>query len=259
MGSQAAVVLGASNVTLGWSELLNQLVRRSSGPIQLFTAHGMGRSYLKSQSGFMLWQLPGILHSELWDALPHVDQDESPKAMITDVGNDLVFGSNAREVADAVQKCVLRLQRWNADTEIVLSRPPLDSVRTLGEARFRLVRQILFPRCTLTLKDAIRETTELDVRLTELAQTYGVHCFQPEPGWYGFDPIHVKRVYRSTAFGRMMDGWCRSTAAAAPYNEPLTSRTRWARPQPARYELFGRPRVREQPCIQTADICVHAF
>lgn len=260
--SRVVVILGASNVTLGWSEAVRQLSARSSGSIQLFTAHGMGRSYLKAESGFMVWKMPGILHSGLWHALPSGPSSEAaPWALVTDVGNDLVFGSSADEVAEGARHAIDRLRRWDERIQVVLSRPPVDAVRSLGPARFRFVRSVLFPRSSLNLQRAVAEVESLDEQLVQIGEQTGARIFRPDPDWYGFDPIHVQRPFRSQAFGQMMELWPEATPANIHPAEPASrgSRRRIRRPEPERYVAFGKERQRRQPSLVADRLSVFAY
>ena len=86
------VLLGASNVSLGWQPLLRSVMRRFGGQVDVLTAHGLGRAYL-SPSYFGIRRAPAILDSELRNELSSDGARPSPEAaLITDLGNDLVYG-----------------------------------------------------------------------------------------------------------------------------------------------------------------------
>ena len=131
------VLLGASNLTLAWPRIMQQLASRTSMPVNVLTAHGMGRSYLNQRSGFAFRQLPGILHCALWDQLPAVSCDEAaPCALITDLGNDLVYGRNPEEVAESITESIFRIRHWASNVEVVITRP--GSFREhFGDSSFR--------------------------------------------------------------------------------------------------------------------------
>ena len=44
------VLLGASNLTLAWPRIMDQLQARFSAPLDIYTANGMGRSYVCDRS-----------------------------------------------------------------------------------------------------------------------------------------------------------------------------------------------------------------
>ncbi|MEQ9406782.1 MAG: hypothetical protein RIK87_03615 [Fuerstiella sp.] len=206
--TQTFVLLGASNLTLAWPRIMSVIEAQTSGPREVFTAHGMGRSYIAERSSFGVRQLPGILNSGLWSALRSASAPaESPAVLITDLGNDLVFGSSPEEVAEGAAECVRRIRAWNRDTRIVLTAPPLKSVERLGQAGFIFFRSVLFPKCRLSLSDVQGHTRELDERLSELSEQQSLTLFSPASEWYGLDPIHIRRRYQREAFAAMTYPW----------------------------------------------------
>ena len=59
MATQHVVLLGASNLVLGWQDLIHALRMTIAEPVDLKVAMGMGRSYLTTSS-FCFRQLPAI-------------------------------------------------------------------------------------------------------------------------------------------------------------------------------------------------------
>lgn len=139
--------------------------------------------------------LPGILESGLWQELGRLPPAET-RALVTDVGNDILYGSAPAEIVRWVEECVLRLKRFTRD--IVLTDLPLASTRRLSRARFLLFRSILFPRCRLSLSQVLGAVERVAASLAELVATHQVRLFRLKPEWYGFDPIHIRpRLWRS--------------------------------------------------------------
>ncbi|APZ91447.1 hypothetical protein [Fuerstiella marisgermanici] len=237
------ILLGASNLTLAWPRLMAVVEQRFPAQRNVYTAHGMGRSFLADRSAFGIRQLPGILKSSLWDGLRQsVDAAQPPRVLITDLGNDLVYGSSPEEVAAAADECIQRLKAWRSDCRFVMTRPPVQPVSSLGPLRFSFFRRVLFPTCRLTLPSIKSQTVELDARVQELAARHDIPLFLPDPAWYGLDPIHVMRRFQSTAFGQAMELWGDETADAsgpsgAKHPRP-TADVRW---------VWGRERKTPQP------------
>lgn len=216
----------------------------------------MGRSYLAARSRFAFRQLPGILQSSLWGALS--DSAAAPSraaALITDLGNDLVFGSSPEDVVASAEECLTRLRSWNAEASIVLTRPPVESVQRLGALRFRFFRRALFPGCRLSLPQITSRTIELDERLVELATRFEVPLFCPDASWYGLDPIHLRRRHQLQAFAAMMDHW----KLAVPSHTSALSRTRYQRPTAEVRWVFGRVKQTQQPVFRSGQTTVYAY
>ncbi|MCA9048518.1 MAG: hypothetical protein KDA89_07305 [Planctomycetaceae bacterium] len=256
--SVTAVLLGASNLTLAWPRLVPLLHERCGAPLQILTAHGMGRSYFLDRSGFAFRQLPGILHCDLWNVLREVTECRSV-ALITDIGNDLVYGQSPLMIVDAVRQCILRLRDWRSDCRIVLTSPPVSSVEALGAVRFYLFRSALFPLSRLTLDEVRSRTAELDLRLRQLADELQIPIAQPQPHWYGLDPIHVRRRFQTEAFERIFACWDIPAPAGRTSGTTPNSRPRGQRPQTARYWRFGREQTTPQPSVVTARHSVRSY
>ncbi len=249
------ILLGASNLTLAWPRIMRQLASRTSRAVNVLTAHGMGRSYVNARSGFAFRQLPGILHCPLWDQLDECSVDECvPCALITDLGNDLVYGRSPQDVAESTKESITRIRRWAPNAEVVVTRPPVVSVERLGFLRFVGFRTALFPKCGLSLEDVKRHTVELDERVAEIADEEGVPASKPADHWYGWDPIHYRFRHQSEAFGAMMNQW-------PSLNELVTTSIGPSHPRPtaAKRWLFGREKQTAQPVVTRGETRVFAY
>ncbi len=249
------VMLGASNLTLAWPRIVDLLRSSFADPVEIYTAHGMGRSYCGVRSGFGIRQLPGILRSELWNALPlHNKDSPQPAALITDLGNDLVYGRSPQQVADAAVESIKRLRSWNSSCGIVMTRPPIDSLNGLGSLRFFICKTALFPFSGLKLKAIQAAAGELDKRIVDIANQFSVALSRPDPSWYGLDPIHVKWNHQTLAFSKIMDLWeLKKTGAEQPggsLNSRPTAQTRW---------VFGREKRTPQPVLTEDKTSVFAY
>jgi hypothetical protein len=182
------VALGASNLTRGLHHLVST-ARAAWGPeVQVLAALGHGRSY-GARSHFVVRTLPAILACGLWRELE--SRPALPtRALVTDVGNDILYGYSAEQTLDWVREAVERLQRVTRD--IVLTDLPLDSVRRLSQAKFVAFRSMLVPSCRLSLAQVTETAERVNAGLADLASSHGIRFFRLNPAWYGFDPIHIR-------------------------------------------------------------------
>ncbi len=251
--ASTAVLLGASNLSLAWPRVVPQLERRLSAPRKVLTAHGMGRSYSAKRCRFVFRQLPGILESGIWNALTETSTAVPTFALLTDFGNDLVFGSPPDDVAAAARECIDRLRASNAATHIVMTRPPLSTVQALSGFRFSFFRNVLFPKCRMSLAEIRTAVEELDRLIVELATDTEVSLIEPAAHWYGLDPIHVLRQYQTDAFSLMMDAW--NLPSPVRESQPV----RWVRPAAETRWRFGREHRTPQPVQSTPDTAIYAY
>ena len=149
------VALGASNLTRGFQTLVST-ARGAWGPyVEVLAALGHGRSY-GAPSRLVFRTLPGILESGLWRELESRPQVPT-RALVTNVGNDILYSFSAEKTLAWVAEALGRLARFTRD--IVVTDLPLASIRRLSRTKFLVFRSILAPSCRLSLAQVL-ETAE---------------------------------------------------------------------------------------------------
>ena len=246
--NRRVVLLGASNIARSLSIVLDSARHAWGSPLDIVAATGHGRSYGMS-SRVLGRTLPGILQSGLWADLA-VRPAAPTAALLTDIGNDILYGASAEQITRWVERCLQQLTPV-AD-QVTLTELPLASIEDLGTLRFLAIRTLLFPKSRLTLGDALRIARELNANVKELAERYNVRTLQPAREWYGVDPIHIKRVHQPRAWQQIFRVW-------NPDEEiPLArhSLLRWAslrRIRPQARRLFGFQQRQTQPARRLPD------
>lgn len=241
-------MLGASNIARGLSLVVDTARNAWGSPLDVLIATGHGRSYGMSSS-VLGRTLPGILQCGLWDSLEQRPPVPTA-ALLTDIGNDILYGASADQIGHWVERCLDRL-RPGCD-RIVITRLPVDSVGKLGRTRFLLIRTILFPKSRLTLDAAIETANKVNDRVAELARHYDVSLVEPAPEWYGFDPIHVKRQYKQLAWQQLFAAWCEDDLPEAAQHS-LASFWRLRRLRPQQRHMFGIEQRQAQPASRLDD------
>jgi hypothetical protein len=237
------ILLGGSNLARGIStvvEIARRIACGGAGPAEFLIAKGHGRSYGR-RSTILGRGLPGITECGLWGALGP-DDGRPTRALITDVGNDVAYGAAVPDIAGWVETCLERLARARART--VMTALPLESLRSLSPLRFKVARSILFPARRFSLGEALERCADLDDRLRGLAESHGVRLVEPEGGWYGVDPIHIRQRHLVAAWTTILGGW---REGAEPLPRVRRSVRGWLRLRlmsPQQWWLLGSPRGR---------------
>lgn len=232
------VALGASNLTRGFRSVVDT-ARSVWGPgVEVFAAFGHGRSY-GAPSRFIGRTLPGILKSGLWAELQARSQKRT-RGLVTDVGNDILYGFSVERTLDWVEEAVVRLRRVTSD--IVLTDLPLASVRRMSNPKFLAFRTVLVPNCRLSLTQVLDRAERVNEGLAVLAERYGAKLFRLDPTWYGFDPIHVRPSLWRVAWQQILGAEPQAKAGAAMIVE--TMKLYFMRPE--RRWLFGVEQVTPQ-------------
>ncbi len=240
------VMLGASNLAMGSSTIIHAAQQAFDRPLDVLAACGHGRSYL-GPSRIPFRELPGIAECQLWDDL--AQRDSLPtKAIVTDIGNDLLYGANVNEVVDSIDLCVARL--IDAGSEIVVTGLPVSGLPTLGPRRFGFFRQLFFPRCKYSLNEVKELARELDERLEQLARRRSCRWLAMERAWYGFDPIHFRKQHATRVWQLAVELLCDQKHLENKYENDSRAWQRWWQCQtaaPASRKLFGHQRNVSQP------------
>ncbi len=243
-----AVILGASNVFRNISTVVASAQAAWGAPLELLIAAGHGRSY-GMWNRVLGYSVPGIVQCGLWDAL--AQRSAVPTAaLITDVGNDLLYGASPETILAWVETCLARLRP--VCERITMTELPLHSVARLTPPQFVMLSRILFPRSRLSLTDAIAHSRRLNDGLLSLAEKFSAHVIAPEKIWYGFDPIHVRRRHVASAWHALLAPW-----SAAPHEwQARGTLWQWCQLRSKRthvQQFLARKYLTPQPALRAAD------
>jgi len=232
------VALGASNLTRVFQTVVST-ARAAWGPnVEIVAALGHGRSY-GAHSRFVIRTLPGILQCGLWRHLESLSGAPT-RALVTDVGNDILYGFSAEQTLEWTAEAVERLRRFTPD--IVLTDLPLAAIRRLSPIKFLAFRSVLVPSCRLSLGEILHTSEQVNEGLAALAAARSLQFHPLNPEWYTFDPIHILPSHWRPAWQEILG--CRS-AAGRDGSSGLEGLKLYFMP-PERQWLFGREQFTPQ-------------
>src|SRR5580692_9720365 len=252
------VLLGASNIALAFPQIVRQLSAGLPGPLEIFAAFGHGRSYCK-WSRVLFRRLPGIDRCGLWPDLERAATERPTRtlALLTDVGNDLIYGSQSAVLERHLVQCLSALAPHRP--ELIITRLPLASIERLSALRFHSTRVVFFPRTRVSWPAMLERARETDLALTELAERFSARLIDQPLAWYGFDPIHIRYRRRAEAWRAIFSGW--------PLYDVSRPLPRWSTRDmlrvrliaPAERVLFGRRQVKAQPAFTANGITLNVY
>jgi hypothetical protein len=247
--TRRVILLGASNLVRSFPAIVATAQRTWCEPVEIMAAMGHGRSY-GQDSTVLGRKISGIFPCSLWQELP-AREPLPTAALITDIGNDFLYGVTSERLFEWVERCVDRLEEVGAT--IVVTQLPSESIESLSELRFRFFRRLLFPRSRITLADARVMVGEFNERLARLGETRKVAVIPVFSAWYGLDPIHLKRDVLHMVWPELLAAW-RGGGEPCSINRPsLRSTLSLMRLAPAERWLFGIRRCAAQPCGALSD------
>jgi hypothetical protein len=240
--SSTIALLGASNLTRSISTVVETLRLQHGSPLRVVVALGHGRSY-GMRSAVLGRSLCSMLDCGIWRAL----EGAKPRfALLTDIGNDVMYGAPPRQIVDWIEQCIKRLERLGVQ-RINITALPLESIRSVKRWQFSIVRSVMFPTHDIDFETAITRAFETQALIEALAQHRPefVHLVHHDRAWYGFDPIHIRLPHRADAWTRFL--WCGEEQEPEPATGSLSRWRRLRTHMPARYEILGIPRAHPQP------------
>jgi hypothetical protein len=240
------VAVGASNLTRGFHAVVGA-ARAAWGPtIEVLAALGNGRSYGGPSTYLFVRTLPGIMQSGLWRELD-LRPPLPTRALITDVGNDILYGAPSAQILAWVNDCVSRLERSTQD--IVVTGLPFAAVDGLSSWKFRFFRSLFFPRCRLTLGQTVDAARRVQEGLEALATARGLRFCPLNPAWYGLDPIHIRPGAWQAAWREILCGDLPERPARPGRPASAGEAIRLLCLQPERASFFGMERNTPQPGV----------
>jgi hypothetical protein len=241
--------LGASNLTRSFATVVAAARRTWGEPVEIMAAMGHGRSYGQDSSAFGR-KISGIFPCALWrdlqarPALPTA-------ALVTDIGNDLLYGVSPNRVLEWVAHCLDRLEGAEATT--LVTELPIASLERVSEAKFGFFRRLFYPKSKLTFADAQAMSVELNGGLVALCQERKLSVIPVSSAWYGFDPIHLKRRVRGEVWARMLAGWRGAEGPIEIARSSLWTSAYLASLAPHERTMLGIRRRAAQPSGQLSD------
>jgi hypothetical protein len=243
------VLVGASNLTKSIGTVIATAQSVWGGPLEVLAACGHGRSYGRATRVFGLG-MPGIEGCGLWPDLAAAPELPTA-ALVTDIGNDLIYEEPVERIVSWVEQCLDRLAAARAKTIVTLW--PIENLRTLSRARYYLMRTLLVPRSRIGLDEISRRAIALDAHVERLVRDRGMHLMRLRADWYGFDPIHLRVSRRRRAWREMLCGWTADgsmpEAAGMRLARSLYLRTR----VPERRRVFGFEQHGRKPAARLDD------
>ena len=244
------VLFGASNLTRAFAQIVAQVRAQQTEPVELLCAHGRGRSYGLA-STFLGRELPGILECGVWRALDERGAERTD-ALLTDIGNDIMYGAHVDAIAGWLDECLTRLTDHGA--HVAITRLPIAGIERISRLHYEIVRTLFFPTRHIALETAIERARSLDASVARLAEKHSAALIEADPHWYGLDPIHVRWSARKDAWPKMLSSW---DPAARAHHERATAsfedRLAVVRCRPEKMRRFGRARSCAQPSALLAD------
>jgi hypothetical protein len=166
-------------------------------------------------------------------------------AWITDIGNDLGYEVPVETILEWVTGCVERLEEL--DARIAITDLPIAALKGLGERKYRLLRELLFPASRLCRDELLTRATALSGVLNELGKTRNIPIFSVPNAWYGWDPIHPRRRCHLAMWREQLGQFAKVAPKARPADDLWLMSSYLRLLQPECWSHFSVSRTARQP------------
>ena len=186
------ILLGASNLSRGcfaFAEYMKACLYPH--PVEVLIASGPGRGYC-APGGLLNITYPPIGSSDLFEvAQKKSEAGYQVIALVTDIGNDIMYDVYAERLIETIQQIFDRLQSMNA--EIFYTTLPVAFEKKVHPAWFYILRSLLLPFSRVSYNTA---TAGIIAVNQFLRKSTSLHChWIPDMDRYlGFDEIHYGRL-----------------------------------------------------------------
>jgi len=139
------IFLGASNLARSFHGLKYCIERCIfPRPASFVHAMGPGRGYV-SRGGILNAIYSPILNCGILEAARNKKiKDQLVVALITDIGNDIMYGVSSEKIINGLQYLLNSLGEFK--TNIFITSIPVDLENDISELHFHIIRQIYFPK-----------------------------------------------------------------------------------------------------------------
>lgn len=203
--------MGASNLARGYSALVDCLSQcLHPQAIEVLHAMGPGRGYFAQGGVFNVSYAPIVLSGVLDAARKRQPHVQKTLALITDIGNDIMYNVAPEKIIACVKSVVQELEAMDAD--VFIHPIPMDIMEDVTERQFGVLRKVFFPRSPVTHSGAASAVQKINEFLRALAGGR-IHLLPGAKEHCGVDKIHYS-VFRShkawsevvDAMGRVLPG-----------------------------------------------------
>ena len=195
------LLLGASNLARGYS-MLTQHLSKCREKTEFLNALGPGRGFC-SRGGMFNFSYSPILVSRVIESAEKKSKNAFCTAvLITDIGNDLMYGVSAETLIDSLDAVIDRMLGWNAN--IFLTSIHVNLKKDLGPTTFFLLRFLFYPSSKITFEEADLLVTKLNRYLEEKSRiNERVHLIAGMETFAGLDKIHFSILKAHSAWSKV--------------------------------------------------------
>lgn len=195
------IFLGASNLARSFYGLKRCITRcLFPRPVSFIHAMGPGRGYI-GQGGILNITYPPILHCDILKAAYNRRKiNQQVVVLITDIGNDIMYGVPVEEIIGGLQSLFDTLTEFKAS--IFITSIPVDLKRDVGGFYFRILRRIFFKNSSVEHYQA-SESIEVINKFIIQSLNKNIIAINEMKQFCGIDKIHYSLFKSRSAWSHI--------------------------------------------------------
>jgi len=211
--------MGASNLARGYA-LLTRYISKCLGSqnVEFLNALGPGRGFCEKGGMF------NFIYPPIQDCLIVEEAEKKAKnprvVLLTDLGNDLMYGVTADALIECLDMLIDRMLKWNA--EIFITSIHINIKKNVSRRIFYILRFIFYPRSKINFEEADFLIAKINFYLEEKTRkNKKVHLITGMESYTGPDKIHYSLLKMHKAWSKVTD------EIFTTLNVPVTKRPRF--------------------------------
>ena len=197
------IFLGASNLARSFHGLKYCIERCIfPRPASFVHAMGPGRGYV-SRGGILNAVYSPILNCGILEAVRNKKiKDQSVVALITDIGNDIMYGVSSEKIINGLQYLLNALGEFK--TNIFITSIPVDLENDISELHFHIIRQIYFPKSPVKYSQASNNIKAINKFILQ-SSNKKITVINDMKQFCGIDKIHYSILKSQSAWSHVVE------------------------------------------------------
>ena len=196
------IFLGASNLARAFYGL-KRCIERCIFPRSASFVHAMGpgRGYV-SQGGILNAVYSPILNCGILEAVRNKRiKNQQVVALITDIGNDIMYGVSSEKIINGLQSLLNALGEFK--TNIFITSIPVDFENDISELHFHIIRQIYFPKSPVKYSQASNNIKAINKFILQ-SSNKKITVIDDMKQFCGIDKIHYSIFKSQSAWSHVV-------------------------------------------------------
>jgi hypothetical protein len=201
------LLMGASNLARGYSMFTRHISScLEKNKTEFLNALGPGRGFC-ARGGMFNFTYPPIQDCRILDVAEKKSCD-TRIVLITDIGNDLMYGVSADTLIESLDELIGRALQW--DAEIFMTSIHVSLKKDVSRTTFFILKSFFYPGSSITYEETDLFIIKVNGYLEEKARkNERVHLISGMGSFAGADKIHYSLLKTHSAWEKVANEICK--------------------------------------------------